>query len=362
MKSKRYSHLLRNVAIGAAGAGTLALGGAAAWLAYSSLVADRRRPLRPAIDAERRTMKTSLGQAMSYYVDYRSGGRPLVLLHSINAAASAYEMKPLFDAYAGRRPVYAPDLPGFGFSDRVGAPFTRELYLSAVIDMLTRVREQWGPADVVALSLTSEIAAIAALLRRDLVHSLTLISPTGLSSVLDDGHPPDRLARAGKSNRIERVLGDPRFAPAAQALFTALVSRPSISYFLRKSFVGPADPGLVAYAYDTAHQPHARFAPLAFLSGKLFTPDVRESVYLGLRVPVLVLYDEDPYVGFETLPALVERNPRWSAIRIGPSRGMPHFEKPDETTAALDVFFHQPHAASSVAPDAPLAPESSDSN
>lgn len=109
-----------------------------------------------------------------------------------------------------------------------------------------------------------------------------------------------------------------------------------------KSFVGPIDPDLAAYAYDTAHQPNARFAPLAFLSGKLFTPDVRESVYLGLRVPTLVLYDEDPYVGFETLPALIERNPRWRALRIRPSRVFPHFEMPDETCAALDLFFHQP--------------------
>jgi pimeloyl-ACP methyl ester carboxylesterase len=339
MKLKRPHHLLRNVTLAATGAGALALGGAAAWLAYSAHVADRQRPLRPAIDAERRTMRTALGQAMSFYVDYRSGGRPLVLLHSLNAAASAYEVKPLFEAYAGRRPVYAPDLPGFGFSERSGQKFTREVYLSAIVDMLLRVRDQWGPADVVALSLTSELAAMAALLRKDLVHSLTLISPTGLSSVLASGHAPDRRARKGDSDRVERILEQPVWA---QAIFAALSSRPSIRYFLGKSFVGPVDPGLAAYAYDTSHQPNARFAPLAFVSGKLFTPDVRETVYLGLRVPVLVLYDTDPYVGFDTLPALIERNPRWRAVRIRPSRGLPHFEQLDATTAALDVFFHQP--------------------
>ena len=43
----------------------------------------------------------------------RTDTRPLLLLHSINASASAYEVKPLFEHYRQQRPVYAPDLPGF---------------------------------------------------------------------------------------------------------------------------------------------------------------------------------------------------------------------------------------------------------
>lgn len=44
--------------------------------------------------------------------------RPLLLIHSVNAAASAFEVKPLFYYYRGRRPMYALDLPCFGQSDR----------------------------------------------------------------------------------------------------------------------------------------------------------------------------------------------------------------------------------------------------
>jgi hypothetical protein len=33
---------------------------------------------------------------MAYYSDTSVSGRPLVLLHSVNAAPSALEMKPLF--------------------------------------------------------------------------------------------------------------------------------------------------------------------------------------------------------------------------------------------------------------------------
>jgi pimeloyl-ACP methyl ester carboxylesterase len=40
-----------------------------------------------------------------------------MLLHSINAAPSAYEVKPLFEQMRHTHRVFAPDLPGYGFSD-----------------------------------------------------------------------------------------------------------------------------------------------------------------------------------------------------------------------------------------------------
>ena len=86
------------------------------WILYSRLVINHTAAPDPAVDAERKEMDTQAAGRLSYY--YTPGkGRPLVLLHSINAAASSYEMKPLFEHYRGKRPVYALDLPGYGFSE-----------------------------------------------------------------------------------------------------------------------------------------------------------------------------------------------------------------------------------------------------
>ncbi|MBZ0306880.1 MAG: alpha/beta fold hydrolase, partial [Anaerolineae bacterium] len=116
---------------------------------------------------------------VSYYVDKSQVGRPLVLLHSINAAASAYEMRPLFNHYRTLRPVYALDLPGFGFSERPNRVYSPDLYKETITDFLqTQVGEA---ADVIALSLSSEFAALAALEQPSLFHSLTMISPSGFS-------------------------------------------------------------------------------------------------------------------------------------------------------------------------------------
>jgi pimeloyl-ACP methyl ester carboxylesterase len=246
-----------------------------------------------------------------------------VLLHSINAAASSYEMKPLFERYRGRRRVYALDLPGFGFSDRSDREYTPELYVRAMLEFLDS--QVGAAADVIALSLTSEFAARAALSRPEFFRTLTLISPTGFGD-----RSPD------SSETLRRALSVPVWA---RPVFDLLVSKPGIAYFLRRSFAGPVDAGLADYAYATAHQPGARYAPFWFISGALFTPDVRDAYYARLRLPVLVLYDEDGYVTFDRLPDFARQHANWTATRIAGTRGLPHFERPAETAAALDRFW-----------------------
>jgi pimeloyl-ACP methyl ester carboxylesterase len=311
----------------------LPLAAAAGWIAYSTLGVDHDMPLPSAIEAERRSFSGQGTGRLNAYVDRQAGERPLALIHSINAAASAYEMRPLFERYRGRRPVWALDLPGFGFSERADRVYTPELYQDAILGLLgTQIGEA---ADVVALSLGCEFAARAALARPELFHSLTLISPTGFAP-RGAGASSQRAGESGSSDLVYQILSFPVWS---QALFDLIVTRRSIHFFLQQSFVRPVDKGLADYAYLTAHQPGARHAPLYFLSGQLFTPRVRDQVYAQLDVPVLVLYDRDAFTRFDMLPALLEERSNWRAVRIRPTLGLPHFDKPEDTAHALDTFW-----------------------
>ena len=311
--------------------GTTALG---AWLLYSAVAIDHHVPLPPALDVERRQLASSRAGRLSYYVDRRGQGAPVVLLHSINAGASAYEVRPLFELLQGRRPVFALDLPGFGFSDRSDRDYAIRLYVTAIQDFLDS--EVGAPADVVAMSLTSEFAARAALERPQYFRSLALLSPSGFG----DRGGNNTVQRSGSSGASERVLRILRWPVWSQGLYDALVSRPSLRYFLRQSFVGEPPTDLVEYAYQTTHQPGARFAPFSFVSGRLFSPDIRLSVYERLELPALVIYDEDPFVQFDHLDDTVTRRPNWQAVRIAPTRGLPHWDQPQATLAALERFWN----------------------
>lgn len=306
----------------------------AGWLGYSALFVDHRLPLPPAIEAERREFRSDRAGRLSYYVDRSGDGVPLVLIHSINAAASSYEMRNLFEQYRGSRPVYALDLPGFGFSDRSDRDYTIALYTNAIEDFLRS--EVGAAADVIAFSLGSEFAGRAALQQPDSFRSLTLISPSGFSEQGQE-HTTQSLEQRGTSERVLRVL---RWPVWSQGLYDLLVTPPSLRYFLQRNFVGAVDPGWLDYSYATTHQPGARYAPLTFVSGKLFSFDIRPTVYEQLTLPVLVLYDQDPNVRFDTLPATLQR-PNWRGERIAPTQGLPHWEKIPETAAALDRFWQE---------------------
>jgi pimeloyl-ACP methyl ester carboxylesterase len=309
---------------------------AGAWIVYSTFVIDHALPLPEAIDAQRDCFNSNDAGRLSYYADRSAGGRPIVLIHSINASGSAYEFRPLFEHYRCRRPVYALDLPGFGFSDRSARRYSPELYQSAIVDFLSS--QVGGPADVVALTLSVEFVARAALERPDLVHSIAMISPTGFGEpgTGGGGTSSQQVSRNCAGDALYPVISFPLWG---RALYDLIATRRSIRFFLQQCFVGAVDAGLLEYGYATSHQPGAHHAPLYFISGELFTPDVRQSVYERLKQPALVIYDRDPFARFDALPAMLQKHLNWRAARITPTLGLPQFERLPDTARELDVFW-----------------------
>ncbi len=284
-------------------------------------------PLPPALGATLAELQSNQAGRIAYYADADGNGRPLLLVHSVNAAPSSFEVKPLFERFRGERPVYSIELPGFGQSERSDRVYSPALYAMAISAVLQRVIGT--PADVLALSLSAEFAARAALATPGAVASLVLISPTGFSARSTPG------PSAGRA--VHRALTVPLWR---QALFDLVASKASIRYYLGKSFVGAAPPELIDYAYATAHQPGARHAPLYFLSTQLFTPNAIATLYAKLtEIPVLAVADGDPFVTFERLPEFVAARPNWRRETLAPHMGLPHWERPEATFALLQGFW-----------------------
>jgi pimeloyl-ACP methyl ester carboxylesterase len=285
-------------------------------------------PLPPAIEAPCHEFDSRSSGRVSYYVDDTADTgeqHPLLLLHSINAAPSAREMRPLFDHYRGQRSVYAPDLPGFGRSERADREYSPGFYADFINEFRSEVIGR--PVDIVAFSLSAEFAARAINERPGDVRSLALISPSGFSA----RRPPTGPA----TDRILRAVRLPVFG---DSVYSMLTSRMSIRYFLKQSFDGEVPQALIDYAYATSHQPGAKYAPFRFLAMKLFSADAFDAYYRPLELPVLVIHDKDPNISFERLEELLDR-PNWERVLITPTRGLPHWERPKETIAALDRFW-----------------------
>ena len=213
--------------------------------------------------------------------------------------------------------------------------YSPQLYANSLYDFLDQALDE--PADVVTLSLGSELAARAALMYPNVMRSLVMLSPSGFTFKRRE-IPAQTLTQA---KRRHKVLAFPLWR---RPLFDLIATRASIHWFLKRSFVGDPPSELEEYAYATAHQPGAEHAPLYFVSGLLFTPDAHVVLYDRLEIPALVVYDNDAYVRFDLLDKHIAENPNWRAKRIAPTLGLPHWEALAETTAALDMFWAETKA------------------
>ena len=86
-------------------------------------------PLPATVSADRFEFDRAAGRLSAYVAGQ---GSPLLLVHSVNAAASAAEVRPLHKHYRASRTVFSIDLPGYGFSERSDRPYTPRLMTDAL--------------------------------------------------------------------------------------------------------------------------------------------------------------------------------------------------------------------------------------
>ncbi|MFB6252292.1 MAG: alpha/beta fold hydrolase [Halobellus sp.] len=299
---------LRSVAGAAvAGVGVLAVANAA--------LDQRAAPLDPALDGKQRAFEWN-GFDVRYAEAGDSEDPDLVCLHGINAAGSNGEFREIFDDLADDYHVVAPDLPGFGTSERPSLRYSATFYEEFVRDFVAA----FDTPRVVASSLTGAyLAAVADDLDRK---SLVLICPAERGG-------PDRNVVARELLRSP-LLGE--------ALFNLLASKPSIRYF--NADHGYYDMDKVSeewmdYEWQTAHQPNARYAPASFISGFLNADVDLESTLKDLDAPVTLLWGREADItplkqGRELADAVGCR-----LAVVDDAKLLPHVEFPAES---LDVI------------------------
>lgn len=292
--------------------------------------------LPPALDGEFIDLQTLAGRVAVYQsaVGVSAAAVPLLLVHSVNAAASAAEIAPLYTHYSGSRTVYAIDLPGYGRSSRSDRPYTLRLMTDAVLAVVAHIRSLHGgmAVDVLGLSLSCEYVARAACEAPESIRRVAMVSPTGFSG-------SKRFYAAPGSSRgiawLYRALSHPGWS---QGLFRLLTRPGVVRYFLQRSFGRKQiDEALWRYCVQTARQPGAKHAPLYFLSAYLFAADIN-TLYEKLTCPVWVSMatrgDFTDYQGRST----VDQRANWQfhAVEGG---ALPYFEDVTAFNAKLDGFW-----------------------
>jgi pimeloyl-ACP methyl ester carboxylesterase len=206
---------------------------------------------------------------------------PIVFVHGVGAGASNFMWRRNFDALARDFRVLAPDLPGFGLSDKSAtAPYSADFYTEFLADFLRATSSQ--PAHIVASSLGAAFSIRVADEHPELIDSLVLVSPTGADNL---------RARPGMTGAaFYGLLHSPVLGTS---FYNAVTSERSIRDYARKHLFYErrfVTPNLVAQYYGASHQSGAQHAIAAFLSGYLNT-DIRMS-FARLRQPITLVWGQ----------------------------------------------------------------------
>lgn len=264
--------------------------GIAATLLFTMIVALRHKittplPLKSSLPGDDHLYRWQYG-----HIFYKTLGDkhapPLLLLHAPSIDASAHEMRSIAESLAQDFCVYAPDLIGFGSSDRLHIDYSARTYISLCRDFLSDVIGK--PAFVLASGLSCNYAVIVAQEHPDLCSHLILISPTDLFSA--SSRPS--LGALFRNKRQASPLAHIVEIPAVQFfLFPLLTTRTALRFTLARSRAEHGGSNLAAdvqYRYATTHQFGAELAPMALLAGQLAIDATKH--FDALQQPALVIW------------------------------------------------------------------------
>lgn len=254
-------------------------------------------------------------------------GEPLVLLHTFGPGHSALEWRRTAEELARDHLVFAPDLLGWGNSEKPSRNYDSELYLELLGDFLQEI--VGTQAVVVAAGMTAAYATQLAADRPESIRALALVVPLGIEL---HGDEPDF-----KDAVVHRLLRLPILGTSALNVFT---SRTGLGGYLRREvYCSPTavDDALVDEHYRSSHQEGARAALAAYLSGYL-NHGVRE-VLAQLQTPTWIAW------GRHAVSPTVETADLWlrhlpsAELEVFELAGLlPHTESPEEFCSKLELF------------------------
>jgi pimeloyl-ACP methyl ester carboxylesterase len=259
---------------------------------------------------EQQSIVTTLGR-MAYYTNSEEPWQStstdaelptLVFLHGFGGGSSAYEWSKVYPAFASDYRILAPDLIGWGRSDHPARNYKIDDYITTIIEFIEQTCT--GPVPVVASSLTAAFTIRAAIARPDLFKSLILTTAAGLSD-FGENYTRSFFAQLVSTPILDRLLYS-----AGVATSTGIRSFLEQRQFARPSRVYEE---IVDAYLESAQQPNAEYAALAFVRGDLCF-DL--SLYITqLSVPTAIAWGEkSQFTGPDIGRRLAALNPQ--AIRV----------------------------------------------
>lgn len=264
------------------------------------------------------------------YYSVQGEGKPLLLIHNLDAACSGYEWQNMVQHLAKEHTVYTIDLPGCGRSVKEKMIYTNYLYVQAVNDFVKHVIK--AKTDIITSGNTSSIAIMACHSEPKLYGRFVFINPESLDHMIKYPKP------------WQKSLCYLMQLPLIGTLYYVLaVSKGRIRYrFASEYFYDrrQARPDVVDAFYESAHLGGfgARFAYASQIG--YYTRINVVQAFKKIDHSMYIIGGSDVKGMENTIEGYQHFNPAIEAIQIPETKGMPHMEKPKEILDICKLYLN----------------------
>jgi len=275
--------------------------------------------ISPAIFATR-SVSTSQGELV-YHVS--GSGEPLVFLHGFFLGASSYEWSKVYSRVAINHEVIAPDLIGFGESERPSKPVDAADHVEYLAEFLREVVPQ-RPAVLIGSGVSANLSLLLAARHPELVSRMVLFLPTDL--------------RDSKKCRTMGLVRKSRVPGVSRLIYRRHIAQPPFirSWLESYGFANPDNitPETLSVLVNCAQQYGAEHAIFHFFK-KRHGFDVAKHLS-DVLAPVHILWPAKA-VGFHPSDAvnLCRHLPRASMEILPEASAFAPMESSDDITAAV---------------------------
>jgi pimeloyl-ACP methyl ester carboxylesterase len=281
-----------------------------------------------------KSLTTSLGQVVYYtgkenlWNNTNKNAETLIFLHALGGGSSAYEWSKVYPAFAADYKIIAPDLIGWGRSDHPAKNYQAEDYVQVIVEFIKQTCD--SPITVIASGLTAAFTVRAAVTYPSLFKSLILITPGGLND-FGRNYQQDFFAQLVKTPVLDRLF----YGVGVATSF-------GIRSFLEQRQFASSDrvyPEMVEAYLQSAQQPNAEYAALAFVRGDL-SFDLSQYIPQLTTPTALVYGQKTEYTSPDLGKRFAQMNP--NAIQafeyIDDTRLTPHLELPAVVIGLIRKF------------------------
>lgn len=260
------------------------------------------------------------------HVSYRQEGTgsPLLLIHDTFSGASSIEFEKLTHKLARQHTVYAIDLLGYGFSEKVNITHTAYLYVQLIQDFITNVIQENG-IDVITSGHSNMFALLTAQQDKSLIKKIIMINPIDLRSA---------AIKPSKRDKTAKYLLE--FPFIGTSLYNLLHCR--IHY--RKLFFANGNiKSYISRFYDNAHNGNV-YIRYAFASQlcNYMNQDIKKAV-LDSDISLYVINGRNRSLDYQIIESSYRNlNPSIEFETIKNSIDLPHLENSNDSYAVIQLF------------------------